>query len=243
VATPTSPPVSRAYLAGPMSGLPRHNFPAFDRAALLLREVLAFDEVVSPAELTYDDERRTGVPAGTQPWSHYMRQDIRALVDCDAIVLLPGWETSRGATLELTVARALGLDAWTFEERHDDGWRLSPLPPVDPLSDPASRKDAHANETVCAEADRLVSDDRQAAYGHPQDNYSLLADLVSPIVARRLLGVDAVTAGGYPTLTASDLALVMVQVKVARELNHPKRDNRVDLCGYAKVLDMIETAP
>lgn len=38
-----------------------------------------------------------------------MRSDLRALLDCDAIYMLPGWSRSRGARLEARVARACGL--------------------------------------------------------------------------------------------------------------------------------------
>ena len=38
-----------------------------------------------------------------------MREDIRAMLDCDRIHMLPGWERSRGAVLELTIAHALGF--------------------------------------------------------------------------------------------------------------------------------------
>lgn len=40
----------------------------------------------------------------------FMREDIRALLDCDAIGFIPGWEQSTGARVELTVAVAIGLE-------------------------------------------------------------------------------------------------------------------------------------
>lgn len=80
-------------------------------------------------------------------------------------------------------------------------------------------------DTLLAEADRLVSSDRQDSYGHPFDNYSRLAALWSV-----LFETD---------ITPEQAALSMVLVKVAREMNTPKRDNAVDIAGYAKVLAMI----
>ena len=48
--------------------------------------------------------------SGKEPtWAEYMREDIKTLVDCDAIAMLPGWGDSRGARLERQVADALGL--------------------------------------------------------------------------------------------------------------------------------------
>lgn len=101
--------MTRLYLAGPMSGLPELNFPAFHAEAARLRS-LGFD-VVNPAELCDDI-------AGA--WAQCMRRDLAALLTCEGIALLPGWERSRGATLEHHVAKALGMlvfDAHLIGER------------------------------------------------------------------------------------------------------------------------------
>lgn len=42
-------------------------------------------------------------------WACYLRGDLAALLGCDAILMLPGWEASHSARLELTVAAAVGL--------------------------------------------------------------------------------------------------------------------------------------
>lgn len=86
------------YISGPMSNLPDFNRPRFNSEAALLR-AQGFT-VVNPAE--------SALPEGSS-WRGHMREDIRALVDCDRIHLLPGWERSRGAMLELKIAHALGM--------------------------------------------------------------------------------------------------------------------------------------
>lgn len=88
----------RIYLSGPMSGLPDLNFPAFHAEAARLR-ALGYD-VVSPAEVN---------PDHTMLWEQCLRADIKALCDCDAIALMPGWENSKGAHLELHIAHRLGI--------------------------------------------------------------------------------------------------------------------------------------
>jgi hypothetical protein len=98
----------RIYIAGPMTGLPDLNFPAFARAARRLRA--AGHTVVSPAEVN---------PDHSMPWEQCMRRDIPELCTCEAIALLPGWEDSRGARLEAQIAgalrmRVLRLDAEGF---------------------------------------------------------------------------------------------------------------------------------
>lgn len=108
----------RIYLAGPMRGIPNFNAPAFKAAATALRE--AGHIVFSPAER---DELVHGPAALWSPTGKLadaeahgfdlhvaLKADLIWLCDCaDAIALLPGWETSRGATAERAVAKALGL--------------------------------------------------------------------------------------------------------------------------------------
>lgn len=88
----------KLYLAGPMTGYPELNFPLFHAEAARLRS-LGF-EIVNPAEINADPS------AG---WLDCMRADIKQLVDCDGIALLPRWSESRGATIEHNLVRGLGL--------------------------------------------------------------------------------------------------------------------------------------
>lgn len=94
------------YLSGPMSGIPDHNFHAFHAAAAALRA--AGYDVVNPAEVNANNPG---------DWSACMRADIKALCDCDGLALMPGWENSRGAHLELHIAHRIdieinGLASW-----------------------------------------------------------------------------------------------------------------------------------
>ena len=95
----------RIYIAGPMTGLPDLNFPAFHAEAVRPR-ARGF-EVVNPAEINQDH---------AMPWVECMRRDIRELVTCSAIVLLPGWEASKGAQLEWHIAQALGMGIFASPE-------------------------------------------------------------------------------------------------------------------------------
>lgn len=82
------------YISGPMTGIPEYNRDAFLKAELRLRTL--GHEVENPWRL--------GEQAG---WGRhdYMRRDIAALADCDAIYMLPGWLRSWGAKREYLVAR------------------------------------------------------------------------------------------------------------------------------------------
>lgn len=84
----------RIYIAGPMTGLPDLNYPQ----AEALRAVGYHAE--NPAE--------HGIVEHAE-WADYLRYDLGRMVTCESIFLLPGWEKSNGARLEVSVAKALGL--------------------------------------------------------------------------------------------------------------------------------------
>ncbi len=85
------------YLAGPMTGLEDFNYPAFHRAAERLRAE-GYD-VISPAEHDVKD----------LSWSEWTQRCLCLLMICSEVRVLPGWEQSRGASLEVHVARELGM--------------------------------------------------------------------------------------------------------------------------------------
>jgi hypothetical protein len=91
--------MTKLYLSGPMTGLPEFNYPAFREATKTLRDK-GFD-VFDPSEMFGGDSSRDK--------SEYMREDIKALLDCSLVVLLPGWENSEGAKLEVEVARQCNI--------------------------------------------------------------------------------------------------------------------------------------
>ena len=92
------------YLSGPISGhdveIQRRQF---EIAAEMLRE--RGYSIVNPIEFDEDEDL---------PWAEYLRKDIRALMDCGGVVVLPGWEASRGAALEVHIAHQLGMQVLPF---------------------------------------------------------------------------------------------------------------------------------
>lgn len=58
---------------------------------------------------------RNGLPMGLQ-WHQYMRRDLSMLSACNGIALLPGWERSRGARLEVAWADALQMPVRAVED-------------------------------------------------------------------------------------------------------------------------------
>lgn len=84
--------------------------------------------------------------------------------------------------------------------------------------------DCRVKENVLQEADRLTAHDRNAAYGHPAEDF------------KRVAGAFNVLTGH--TITPEQVAIFMICVKLSRECHKHKRDNLVDIAGYAKCLHM-----
>jgi len=103
----------RIYLAGPMRGYDRFNFPAFDAAAAQLRG--NGYTVVSPAE----HDRYLGFDGTLNTLEGFdlkaaFRWDIDQVFECDALVLLPGWSRSVGAKIERDIAQMLELPCYRY---------------------------------------------------------------------------------------------------------------------------------
>lgn len=95
----------KIYLSGPMSGYPEYNFPAFRAAAKRLRELGL--EVIDPSEINQPD---------LNSWEQCMKNALRDMMLCDTIVMLPGWQNSKGAVIELELSEKLGYHSYELEE-------------------------------------------------------------------------------------------------------------------------------
>lgn len=104
----------KIYLAGPMRGHDQFNFPAFIQAAEYIRSFGI--EVASPAqhdiEMGFDWEHAEswdGLDLKTS-----LTWDFEQVMHLDAVVVLPGWETSKGVAAELAVAAAVGTPVYEY---------------------------------------------------------------------------------------------------------------------------------
>lgn len=104
------------YLGGPMTGHDKYNIPAFDLAGTALR--YTGYNIISPAEIDTPEERLQALEAGAFPisdeeYNSRIRRDliICSLPTCLGVILLPGWEHSRGVR---------GGESWvvSFLDRH-----------------------------------------------------------------------------------------------------------------------------
>jgi hypothetical protein len=103
----------RVYTAGPMTDKPNYNHDAFVQLAKDLRAL--GHQVVSPVELDKEDgfDPTSGPDGWAKPkeYKHFLSRDIRVIAErnVQGIVVLPGWEKSKGARVEVMFGLALGL--------------------------------------------------------------------------------------------------------------------------------------
>lgn len=95
----------RIYISGPISGTDDYK----ERFADAARKLKAAGfEYYNPAAI------EDALPGGE--WSQYMALDLQAILWCDGILLLPGWEDSAGAVSEHNNAVRLGFLEFTLDD-------------------------------------------------------------------------------------------------------------------------------
>ena len=85
----------KIYISGPITGMPELNEPAFASASLAIAE--KGHVPINPFDVCRD------IPRGSDLMA-YMRADIKAMMDADAVLMLSGWAESRGARIEHSIA-------------------------------------------------------------------------------------------------------------------------------------------
>ena len=119
----------KVYCAGPMSGHVDYNFPAFFAASEFLEQ--QGYAAINPAQLDIDagyplERLKLLTPEEFQEFlKGAMKRDLEAIQSCDALVLLPGWEKSKGARAERAVAEWAGLRVGYLWMETGDGLRLT----------------------------------------------------------------------------------------------------------------------
>jgi len=235
------------YIAGPMRGKEYFNFPAFDEARDRMKE--RGWNVISPADLdreagfdpyvyfgTNFDPDDDDCPDSEEFWDELpskddgwdgdacMMRDIAAIQDkADAILLLPGWESSTGAIAEYMLSVWKGIPAFAY-------------PGMEPVSldqtffvyqKGAEKKKAAENaKDPLEEAIEITGGDRNKDYGKPEDNHKRTAAFWTHYL-------------GYK-VNARQVCMMNVLQKISRDVAHPKRDNIVDIPGYCRNIWMIE---
>lgn len=87
--------------------------------------------------------------------------------------------------------------------------------------------------TIATDAHAAVYGDREAEYGHPRGDLTRQAIMWTALLQGKLADGEHVEP--------SDVARCMIATKLSRDVHTHKRDNRVDVAGYAILLDRLET--
>jgi len=95
--------MKRVYIAGKIGDLPEHEYKLNFELAKIDLELLGFkkEEIISPVDLPHNHDRK---------WTSYMREDIIALMGCTHVYATQNWRQSTGATIEVNLAVALGIN-------------------------------------------------------------------------------------------------------------------------------------
>ena len=235
-----------------MTGYDDFNFPKFHEVADWCRQEPhgAFGTVINPAE---NFEGRQDLP-----WQTYLREAITQVCQSDVVVVLDGWEESKGARLEVEVALALGLEVLD-ETGGTVGLPEEDVPSIERTLDmdgkpfcPSGYAQRYHKvccdcpeppQTILEEAQSHTRGDRQAAYGHPMADFTAMGRIAGAILQRYFDSEDMniIQRGDvidFPDIPPRIATMLMQGVKLSREAAKPARDNRVDGAGYWDCTDM-----
>lgn len=88
----------KIYISGKITGIEGEAPALFEEAEKKLCSI-GF-EIVNPLKLNHEHDKS---------WHSYMKEDVKALCECDEIFMLSNWTDSKGAIIEHTIAMFLGL--------------------------------------------------------------------------------------------------------------------------------------
>ncbi len=87
-----------AYIAGKITGLPKEHVQSKFNTITTQLSNQGY-KVVRPVALTDD----------APTWNESIRNDIKKMLECDEVHMLPDWQESKGAKLERDIALRLGM--------------------------------------------------------------------------------------------------------------------------------------
>lgn len=117
------------YLSGPInSPIPGFTVAdcrqAFDDLEAWLGKNYGNWEVISPLKVGTSCKRNDCGPFEGHSWECWLKADLKVMLNCDAICLLPNWADSRGVRLEHSVAKALGFREFKAQRNGPDEWTI-----------------------------------------------------------------------------------------------------------------------
>jgi len=95
----------KVYVAGPITGWPDKNRPAFEKAEV---------ELGSLGHEVYTPFMHEG--GGDLPYEEYLKLGLILMLSCDGVAMLPEWHTSTGATIEHDLAEKVRMHVLDLSE-------------------------------------------------------------------------------------------------------------------------------
>ena len=81
-------------------------------------------------------------------------------------------------------------------------------------------------KSILSEAEEIVNGSRHSDYGDAKESFSRITTIASVMTGKEL--------------APEDCCAVLMAVKLVRESFAHKRDNLVDLCGYAELMNRLK---
>lgn len=166
-------------------------------------------------------------------WAFWKKYDTILLERSDHFIVvdMEGLEESVGVTAEAEI--------WL--ENHDTIYSVPPVTRLDgdfasdvgwtPEYGSPALSPAPCDQSILEEALALVSGERQKAYGPPSVNFKRISKLLTSHFEPKLKPGSEISM--------RDVTHMMILIKLARDIHSPKRDNAVDIAGYAQLMDMF----
>lgn len=209
------------YLATPYTKYPRGLDAAYAEACghaawLISKGVPVF----SPIAHTHGIAEQSDVDA--KDGNYWLKADEPFMANAKGIIVvkMEGWDESAGVKHEIEYFQREGRPIVYLDPDAEE------LPPdlLFVFGEPVN----NITEDILEEALRITTGARQIAYGSPDKNLAHTAKLWNA-----LFGWE---------VSASQVAMAMILLKLSRETNQPKRDNPVDIAGYARALHICNEA-
>lgn len=156
-----------------------------------------------------------------------------AVLNAEHVILLPGWEDLSEAVVLSQLAISLGVPVLAYADADNPLQALKRDEVIAPIMPGFGvlAPDANEDELPHEEAARMVLGPRGAYYGTPLKNLGATGLIWTGLLAAKLRDGQEITA--------EDVALCMVGLKLSREANRHKRDNITDSHGYLMTIEMI----
>lgn len=101
--------MNKIYLSGPITNVPNY-VESFKLAEKKLGEI-GFTDIINPVNIKHKNKDN---------WELCMIEDIKVLIkECDKIFLLPFWRHSKGANIEVLIAKALNMEIWEISYEYN----------------------------------------------------------------------------------------------------------------------------